>query len=549
LPGLRAQKKPGQESRLILVARSIVFQMTGVLKTLGRWIERSVSRNSYWLTRFVTLRLLGLVYTAAFLSLARQVLPLLGSKGLTPSSELLHRRSERTAGGNSFLIESPTLFRFGISDRALLLFSWVGVALSVVVMCGYANAIMLVSLWILYMSFVNIGQIWYGYGWEIQLLETGAIAVFFVPILDGRPFPRRAPPLIIIWLFRWLAFRIMLGAGLIKLRGDPCWRDLTCLLFHYETQPIPNPLSRTFHFLPAWFQKFGVIWNHFIEILVPWFGVGPRVVRDAAGVLLVTFQGLLILSGNLSFLNYLTIVSMLAYFDDSLLAKILPKRLVCRAQSAVLEAEKSHSQQWFAAAYALLVAWLSIAPTKNLLSGMQVMNRSFDPFRLVNTYGAFGSVGRHRNEIIFEGTSDEIIGPDTVWREYEFPYKPGDPGRRPGVIAPLQPRLDWQIWFAAMATPERYPWTIHFIWKLLHNDSGTLSLLANNPFPDEPPRHIRALLYRYEFARPGNSEGAWWKRRLLREWLPPISVESSVWRRTREFYGWPAEISSVAGSS
>ncbi len=523
--------------------------MARVLKTLGRWIERGVSRNGYWLTRFVILRLLGLVYTAAFLSLARQVLPLLGSKGLTPAKNFLGRIHERSPGNNRFLIKVPTIFWIGISDRGLLLLSWVGVAFSIVVTCGYANALMLLALWVLYMSFVNIGQIWYGYGWEIQLLESGALAVFLVPMLDGRPFPCRRPPLLIIWLFRWLAFRIMLGAGLIKLRGDPCWRDLTCLLYHYETQPIPNPLSRTFHFLPAWFHRFGVLWNHFIELVVPWFGFGPRVFRQTAGALLVSFQGLLILSGNLSFLNYLTIVPMLGFLDDSLLARILPKALVRRARSAASDAEKSQLQHWLVTMYALVIAWLSIAPTRNLLSGMQAMNRSFDPLRLVNTYGAFGAVGRHRNEIIFEGTKDTVIGPGTVWREYEFPYKPGDPKRRPGVIAPLQPRLDWQIWFAAMASPKRYPWTIHFIWKLLHNDPGTLSLLANNPFPDSPPRHVRAMLYRYEFAPTNNSEGAWWKRRVLREWLPSLSVESSVWWRTREFYGWPAEFNSVAGSN
>lgn len=487
------------------------------------WIARAVSRNSYWLTRFVILRLLGFVYFGAFVSLAVQVLPLLGSRGLTPAKKYLPRLESYYGGRKQAILKSPTLFWMGISDRALLLLSWVGVALSLVVMLGYANAILLLALWVLYMSYVNIGQIWYGYGWEIQLLETGALAVFLCPLLDGRPFPRRAPPRVIIWLFRWLAFRIMMGAGLIKIRGDTCWRDLTCLFYHYETQPIPNPLSRSFHFLPHWFQKFSVLWNHFVELIAPWFAFWPRLTRHIAGALMVSFQGLLILSGNLSFLNYLTIVPMLACFDDSLLARVLPKALVRRARRAQEEAERSRSQQGLALAYAAVVAWLSIAPVKNLLSGMQAMNRSFDPLRLVNTYGAFGTVGRHRNEIVFEGTTDAVIGPDTVWREYEFPYKPGDPMRRPGVIAPFQPRLDWQIWFAAMSSPYQYPWTIDFIGKLLQNDPGILSLLANNPFPDQPPRYVRAQLYRYRFAEPGNPEGAWWKREFLRPWIPPVS--------------------------
>lgn len=489
------------------------------------WMAQTTSRNSNWLTRFVILRLLGFVYFAAFVSLAWQVRPLLGSRGLTPAERYLPRLQNYEGGREKAIVRHPTIFWAGISDRALSGFAWAGVALSLVVTLGYANALLMFALWLLYLSFVNIGQIWYGYGWEIQLLETGALATFLCPLLDGRPFPRRRPPVLIIWLFRWLAFRIMLGAGLIKLRGDSCWRDLTCLFYHYETQPIPNPLSRAFHFLPHGFQKFSVLWNHFVELLVPWFAFWPRSSRHIAGVLMISFQAILILSGNLSFLNYLTIVPMLACFDDSLLARILPKALVQRARRAAEEAERSRPQEGLALAYAAVVAWLSVAPVKNLVSGMQAMNRSFDPLNLVNTYGAFGSVGRERDEIIFEGTDELTPGPDTVWREYEFPFKPGDPRRRPAVIAPFQPRLDWQIWFAAMSTPYQYPWTIDFVGKLLENDRGILSLLANDPFPGEPPRFVRARLYRYKFARPGNPEGAWWERQLLGDWLPPLTLE------------------------
>ncbi|HEX4086180.1 MAG TPA: lipase maturation factor family protein, partial [Chthoniobacteraceae bacterium] len=172
---------------------------------------------------------------------------------------------------------------------------------------------------------------------------------------------------------------------------------------------------------------------------------------------------------------------------------------------------------------ALLIACLSVEPVMNLFSPNQQMNNSFDPFDLVNTYGAFGSVGKVRNEIIFEGTTDDLITAHTVWKEYEFPYKPGNPMRRPPIITPYYGRLDWQIWFAAMATPDQYPWTLHFVWKLLHNDAGTLSLLANNPFPGKPPHYIRARLYRYEFAPPG--EKAWWRRQVIGEWMPALGVD------------------------
>jgi hypothetical protein len=184
----------------------------------------------------------------------------------------------------------------------------------------------------------------------------------------------------------------------------------------------------------------------------------------------------------------------------------------------------------------ILILYLSIAPVMNLVSGRQLMNYSYDALDLVNTYGAFGTVGRERHEIIFEGTDDSIITGDTRWREYEFKAKPGDPDRRPPFVAPYQPRIDWQIWFAAMASPGDYPWTLHFVWKLLHNDPATLSLLANNPFPDSPPHYIRARLYRYRFAPTGDK--AWWIREPIEEWLPALSKDNLEFRRLLQEMNW-----------
>jgi hypothetical protein len=328
----------------------------------------------------------------------------------------------------------------------------------------------------------------------------------------------------------------MVGAGLIKLRGDPCWRDLTCLYYHYETQPIPSPISRYLHFAPHWFHKFETAWNHFIELVVPWSSFGPRRARHVAGVLLVTFQIFLIISGNLSFLNYLTIIPFLACFDDTFLRRLLPRPLVKRAERAAKESEPCRVNNAIAIALSIVVAYLSIAPLLNLVSGRQIMNTSFNRFDLVNTYGAFGTVGRQRDEIVFEGTDDSIITGDTKWKEYEFKAKPGDPNRRPPFVAPYQPRIDWQIWFAAMASPAQYPWTLHFVWKLLHNDAGTLSLLANNPFPNAPPHYIRAGLYRYQFAPLGDK--AWWKREQMGEWLPALSTDDAEVRRLLGAMDW-----------
>ena len=507
-----------------------------VAMAVQKFFQRFFTRgNDYWLTRFVILRLLGFVYAVAFLVAAQQLVPLIGEHGLTPVNHFLDRLQLHFDSQPSAVLHFPSLFWLGVSDNALRIFSWIGFGLSLIVLGGYANAIILAVLWLMYMSIVHIGNIWYGYGWEIQLLETGFLSIFLCPVLDGRPFSKYPPPIFVIWLFRWLGFRIMVGAGLIKLRGDSCWRDLTCLYYHYETQPIPNSISRYLNSSPHWLLKFEVAWNHFVELVVPWFSFGPRTARHIAGVLLVTFQIFLIISGNLSFLNYLTIIPFLACFDDTFLRRVLPKSLVSRAERAAQEPRPSRVGSGITVALAALVVCLSVAPVLNLVSGRQVMNTSFDPLDLVNTYGAFGTVGRERDEIIFEGT-DSLFLTGAQWKEYEFKAKPGDPNRRPPFIAPYQPRIDWQIWFAAMASPAEYPWTFHFVWKLLHNDPGTLSLIAKNPFPEKPPHYIRAQLYRYRFARPG--EKAWWHRELIREWLPPLSADDPDFRRVLTAMGW-----------
>ncbi len=276
--------------------------------------------------------------------------------------------------------------------------------------------------------------------------------------------------------------------------------------------PFPTHSAHCFISCLIGFIRLGTLWNHFVELVAPWFAFGPRRLRHVAGIVLVSFQVILILSGNLSFLNWVTIIPALACFDDSWLARVLPERLTHRALQAKTEAKISRTQRVAVPGVVLLVAALSYFPIANLLSSRQAMNTSFDPLHLVNTYGAFGSVGQERNEIIFEGTDDEVITPASVWKAYEFKCKPGDPSRRPCVISPYHYRLDWQIWFAAMSSPDQYPWTLHLVWKLLHNDQGALSLLANNPFPDSPPRYIRAELYRYQFAPWGEGNTDWWTR-------------------------------------
>lgn len=486
--------------------------------------ERKTPRT-YWLTRFVILRLLGVVYAIAFLVAINQLVPLIGSHGLLPLDIYLKQVSQALGSSTAGFMRLPSLFWFWHSDGALLTVSWLGFILSLVVVAGYANAPLLGILWFLYMSIVHAGQDWYGYGWEIQLTETGFLAMFLCPMVDMRPFPKRPPPFIIIVLFRWLIFRIMLGAGLIKFRGDAIWRNSTALYYYFETQPLPGPLTRWFHFLPHFLLKMGVWFNWLAELIAPFFAFWPRLGRHIAGVIMILLQLFIMLSGNLSFLNWLTIIPALACFDDGFWARVLPKRLVKKSVEAQAKSEESVPMLTTSWVVAVLIAFLSIQPVVNMFSTTQIMNGSFDPFDLVNTYGAFGSVGQQRTNVVFEGTTDQHPGDSTEWKPYIYKGLPVLLDKPSPQVAPYQLRLDWQMWFAAMGSAEQYPWTYNLAWKLLHNDPDAVSLFAQNPFPNKPPRHIRAVLYLYKYAKPGNPQHQVWERAPISDWLPVLSTD------------------------
>jgi hypothetical protein len=496
------------------------------------------TRPTYWLTRFVILRLLGLIYAIAFLVAINQIVPLIGVNGLLPLDIYLKQVAAALGSGGAGFVRLPSVFWLWHSDAALLTVAWIGFLLSCVVVAGYANALMLAVLWFLYMSFVHVGQEWYGYGWEIQLTETGFLAIFLCPLLDLRPFPKYAPPFTIIVLFRWLICRIMLGAGLIKYRGDQIWRNGTALYYHFESQPIPGPLSRWFHFLPRTVLKVGVWFNWIAELASPLFVFWPRIARHIAGVAIILFQLNIILSGNLSFLNWLTIIPALACLDDGFWSRILPKKLVSKAATAANNAEESKPMLVTAWVVTALVAILSIQPALNILSPSQVMNTSFDPLDLVNTYGAFGTVGQERLNVVFEGTMDQDSSDKANWKPYIYKGLPVLLNKRPPQIAPYQPRLDWQLWFASMASPNEYPWTLNLVWKLLHNDPGTVGLFASTPFPNKRPQYVRAILYRYRFAKPNNPQGLYWTRERLGIWLPAMSATDTRLTDFLKSAGW-----------
>jgi hypothetical protein len=344
---------------------------------------------------------------------------------------------------------------------------------------------------------------------------------------------RMAPNMWLIWIWRWTLFRLMFGAGLIKLRGDPCWRDLTCLDYHYETQPMPNPLSWFFYWGPEWTHRGGVLFNHFAELIVPFGYFLPQPVSAIAGVITILFQGTIFLSGNLSWLNFLTMILAISTFDDRALSSILR-----------IDLPQAHSPppalKIAVAALVVLVAILSVRPIRNMLSPNQVMNTVYNRFHLVGTYGAFGSITRPRYEVIVEGTDEAALTNSTKWREYEFRGKPGALGRMPSQIAPYHLRLDWLMWFAALSSYQQHPWFVHFLGKLLEGDSAALSLLKTNPFRDKPPRYVRALLYEYHFTTPADraKTGQWWKRQFVRAYFPPVSLQVGSFREMLEQQGW-----------
>jgi hypothetical protein len=320
-----------------------------------------------------------------------------------------------------------------------------------------------------------------------------------------------------LYLLRWLIFRLEFGAGLIKLRGDRCWRDLTCLRYHHQTQPMPGPLSWFFHHLPDPLHRVEAAANHVAQLVVPFALFVPQPVASVAAAVVIVTQLWLVASGNFAWLNWLTIVAALSVIDD-------------RAVSLGLAAPRfAATPPWFEGlviALTVLVAVLSWPPARNLVARVQLMNASFDPLHLVNTYGAFGGITRRRYEIVVEGTADPVPTDRTPWREYEFKGKPGDPRRRPPQVAPYHLRLDWMMWFAALSPGYAQPWFPTFVQRLLVGDRHVLRLLRLNPFPDEPPRFVRASLYRYRFTtrRERHDSGQWWSRERVGEFQRPVSL-------------------------
>ncbi|MFG2309322.1 lipase maturation factor family protein [Streptomyces sp. NPDC048566] len=466
----------------------------------------------YWIGRLVFQRGLAVLYVVAFLGAALQFRALIGEHGMLPVPRYVRRVRFRDA---------PSVFRLAYSDRFFAAWAWTGCGVSAALAAGVdgylplwaAMALWLVP-WAMYLSIVTVGQTWYAFGWESLLLEAG-----FLAVLLGND--EVAPPVAVLFLLRWLLFRVEFGAGLIKMRGDPCWRRLTCLDHHHETQPMPGPLSWFFHHLPKPLHRVETAANHVTQLVVPFLLFTPQPLATGAACLMIATQLWLVLSGNFSWLNWTTIA--------------LAVTAVCTPGTAPRTAAPPLWYEVVVLAVCAVLLALSVRPVRNMLSRRQVMNRSFDPFRLVNSYGAFGSVSRVRHEVVIEGTSDEVPHADTGWREYEFRGKPGDPRHWPRQFAPYHLRLDWLMWFAALSPAYAEQWFGGLVERLLTNDRDTLRLLRRSPFPAGcPPRFVRARLFRYRYTtwRELRETGACWHRTPVRDVLPPTRLAPAA-RRAR----------------
>ncbi len=467
------------------------------------------NNERYELSTFFYLRFLGLIYICVFLPLFFQYLGLLGENGLLPLKNFYS-----TAWGWKDFWQAPSVFWFSQNDSFALGLIQIGLALALLVSFGFSNPIILLVLWILQLSFVHSGQAFWGFGWENNLLEIGFLSLFMCD--KGRN------PKIIMILHRWVLFRLMFGAGMIKLRGDSCWIDLSCMNFHFETQPIPNPLSSLFHFLPEFILKAMVFGNHIIELVFPFFLFLGRKLVFIAGIVFLFFQLGIALTGNYAWINFLTIVMIIPCFEDRYLEKILPKFMV-HYLKVRYERESTSYKNIILVVLLLFVSYKSIDPIKNLIGPKQVMNRSYDQFHFVNSYGVFGGITKKRMEIVIKGTDEEIINKNTSWKEYEVFCKPGNIFDRPCIASPYHYRLTWQIWFAAMGSYEYNPWIINMVYRLLKGEQNVLSLFSKNPFPSKPPKYIKLDHYLYKLAP--FTQQQWYNRVFIKNYLAPLNLE------------------------
>ena len=512
---------PLTESAYRLVARRRRF-FSRATRTL--W-GASVEVPAYRLSRCLFLRLVGAIYLVAFLSLWVQVDGLLGSDGILPASSYLHDALERL-GPRAYRV-LPTLCWLDSSDATLGLMCAAGAALSVLMILGVLPSVCAASMWILYLSLTVAGQTFLSFQWDILLLEAGFLSIFLSPLRwrcrMGCPSP---PSRMSVALIQWLLFRLMFSSGLTKLTwGDPTWWNLSALDFHYQTQPLPTWTAWWAHQAPGWLDRASVLVMFAIELGAPFGLLAPRRVRHAAAAALLAFQAAIAATGNYGFFNLISAALVLFMLDDT----AYPRRWRARLGGPGVAARR----RWPRLLLAPLAALLFLVGAVHLIAAfrfsptyprpVRALLEWTAPLHLSNGYGLFRVMTTTRLEIVVEGSRD-----GAEWLPYEFRWKPGDPRRAPAFVQPHMPRLDWQMWFAALSDFRSTPWFQRFVLKLLEGSPSVLSLLERNPFPDSPPRYIRAVAYEYHFTglAEQREQGAWWLRDGRRDYAPTLSLKA-----------------------
>ena len=498
----------------------------GVLNRLTKLLwGPALQEERYALVSWIFLRAFGLIYVAAFASLGAQVLGLIGHAGILPLREYL-AAAHAALGGSAYGL-LPTLFWANSGDAALLAGTVAGVLLGLLVAVGRCTRPALIGLFVLYLSYVYAGQAFMSFQWDSLLLEVGFLAIF----LTGGSR-------IVIWLFRWLVFRYVFMSGIVKLvSGDPTWHDLTALEYHFWTQPLPTPLAWYAAQAPSWLLVAATAAALGIELGAVFLIFMPRRLRAAAAACILLLQCLITLTGNYNFFNLLTMLMCLMLFDDAALRRWIPGRLDSWVQRHTpLPGRRATA---VATGLALILVPLGLnriweTAMRADLPGLGAVTRAVSPFMIVNPYGLFAVMTTTRPEIVIEGSAD-----GEVWREYVFRDKPGPVSRAPLWNIPHQPRLDWQMWFAALGSIRDNPWIIGLMERLLEGSRPVLGLLDSNPFAGSVPKYVRAQLYEYRFAdaRTHAATGAWWVRRPQGRYFPQVSLDD--FKRARTPAGTP----------
>jgi predicted DCC family thiol-disulfide oxidoreductase YuxK len=492
-------------------------------------VGANLEPKTFRLTRSIFLRLVGVVFLIAFASLRVQILGLIGSHGISPAHELLSALTERY--GASVHARLPTVFWSGDSDAALTGVCDAGIVCSLLLIAGIAAPWMLLVLWALYLSIVSVGDVFLGYQWDALLLETSVLALLLGPSHLLLHRSRGSPPVAAIWLLRLLLFKLMYLSGEVKLSShDPAWAGCTALRYHYWTQPLPAWTSWYASHFPGWLQTLSCRVMFVIELRVPFLVFGPRRVRQLAFALLVFLQLAILATGNYGFFNLLAIVLCVPLLDDQAWLSLVPARWR-RAPRPARDRTRLVRLWWLATRAAVAVAGLQllIASVYTMRSRMgspppsivEPLLERTERYGAVSSYGLFSVMTTTRPEILVEGSDDGV-----TWKPYEFRWKPGRLNEAPRFVAPHQPRLDWQMWFAALEDCRSNEWLLSFQKRLLEGEPVVTHLLGSNPFPDAPPKFLRTTLWQYRFSTraEARADGNWWEREPAGDYCPELTL-------------------------